>query len=109
MIILVAQVIYIFDFSYSQNAKMLSKQFQDRPLSPMETAMYWINYVIEHNGAPHLKSPSIKLRWYQYYLIDVIGIVMILLLSVSLCLYMSIRYFLNKMKNSLREKKDKNQ
>nr|XP_022908477.1 UDP-glucuronosyltransferase 2B1-like [Onthophagus taurus] len=71
---------------YKQNAENLSKLFRDRPMSPLKTAIYWIEYVIKYNGAPHLKSSVTKLRWYQYYLLDVIGAFLIIFVA-----YYSIR------------------
>ncbi|XP_044752181.1 UDP-glucosyltransferase 2-like [Coccinella septempunctata] len=95
----------IINPSYAQNAKKLSRLFKDRPMSPMETAMYWINYVIEHNGAPHLKSPSNNLNWYQYHLLDVIGIFTLILLSTLLFLYLCMKLLINKIKCTLGKKK----
>ncbi|XP_045470073.1 UDP-glucosyltransferase 2-like [Harmonia axyridis] len=89
---------------YSQNAKMLSKQFKDRPLSPMETAMYWIDYVIKHNGAPNMKSPAIYLKWYQYYLIDVLSLVTLTVFLISLFLFILFKYIWNKIKQSSSQK-----
>lgn len=43
----------------------------DRPLSPMDTAIYWIEYVGRH-GSVNLKPPTVDLPLYQYLLLDVI-------------------------------------
>nr|XP_022908453.1 UDP-glucuronosyltransferase 2A1-like [Onthophagus taurus] len=56
---------------FKQNAENLSKLFRDRPMSPIKTAIYWIEYVIKHNGAPHLKSfqlikLALKVKGIQY-------------------------------------------
>ncbi|KAK9878455.1 hypothetical protein WA026_022095 [Henosepilachna vigintioctopunctata] len=56
---------------YKKNVLRLSEEFKDRPMSPLETAVYWVEYVLRHKGAPQLKTPSIALEWYQYYLFDV--------------------------------------
>lgn len=62
---------------YRQEAKEISKLFHDRPLKPMENAVYWIEYVIRHKGAKHLKVAGLGLSWYKYYLIDVILLLVI--------------------------------
>ncbi|XP_044255719.1 UDP-glucosyltransferase 2-like [Tribolium madens] len=62
------------DPTYKKNAEQISKQFKDRPLSPLDTAIFWVEYVIRHNGAPQLRSAGADLPWYQYYLIDVVVI-----------------------------------
>jgi glucuronosyltransferase len=36
--------------------------------------VYWTEYVIRHNGAPHLRSAVLDLAWYQYFLLDVIAV-----------------------------------
>lgn len=34
----------------------LSEQYRDRPMAPLDTAVYWTEYVIRHKGARHLRS-----------------------------------------------------
>lgn len=41
-------------------------------MSPLETGVYWTEYVLRHKGAPHLSSPARHLTWYQYYMYDVL-------------------------------------
>lgn len=43
----------------------------DRQVKPLDNAIYWVEYVIRHNGAKHLRVPYLELTWYQYYLLDV--------------------------------------
>lgn len=52
-------------------------------MSPTESVVYWTEYVIRHKGAPHLKSHAFNLTWYQYFLLDVIAVVFLIILSVS--------------------------
>lgn len=54
---------------------------QDNPLSAMDTALYWIEYVIRHKGAPHLRSAAQDLKWYQLYLLDVYAVFAIISLT----------------------------
>ncbi|VVC25562.1 Hypothetical protein CINCED_3A018273 [Cinara cedri] len=55
---------------YAKNAKIASELFNDRPMSPQQSVVYWTEYVIRHKGAPHLKSQALNLTWYQYLLLD---------------------------------------
>ncbi|XP_044259861.1 UDP-glycosyltransferase UGT5-like [Tribolium madens] len=68
--------------SYRQNAKTRSQIFHDRPVTPMETAVYWIEYVIRNGGAPHLRVGALDLPWYRYFLLDVIAFITILSIIV---------------------------
>ncbi|RZB40113.1 2-hydroxyacylsphingosine 1-beta-galactosyltransferase-like, partial [Asbolus verrucosus] len=58
---------------YKSNAKARSNIFHDRLVSPMDTAIYWVEYVIRHKGAPHLRVAALDLPWYKYHLLDVIS------------------------------------
>lgn len=66
----------------------MSKSFRDRPQTPLETAIYWVEYVIRHRGAPELRSAGADLSWYQYHLVDV-GIILVggIILIITLVYY----------------------
>ncbi|XP_069681769.1 UDP-glycosyltransferase UGT5-like [Periplaneta americana] len=70
------------DPSYRENALRISKAFNDRPLSPLDTAIFWTEYVIRHGGAPHIRSAALDLAWYQYLLLDVLAVVVSAILIV---------------------------
>ncbi|BES95203.1 glucuronosyltransferase [Nesidiocoris tenuis] len=55
----------INDTRYKNNAKKLASLFNDRPVKPLDLAVYWCEYVINHKGAPHLRKPT--LAWYQVW------------------------------------------
>ncbi|XP_066247354.1 UDP-glycosyltransferase UGT5-like isoform X2 [Euwallacea similis] len=74
---------------YAANAKQISEDYKDRPLSPMETAVYWVEYVIRHKGAPRLSSAAKYLKWYQYYLLDVFATTMGIPLLI---LFMTVKF-----------------
>uniref|UniRef100_A0A8C6UDG0 Glucuronosyltransferase n=1 Tax=Neogobius melanostomus TaxID=47308 RepID=A0A8C6UDG0_9GOBI len=59
--------------SYTNNMKRLSRLHRDQPLSPMDQAVFWIEFVIRHKGASHLKSHSVTLSWAAYHSLDVIA------------------------------------
>ncbi|XP_003247381.1 UDP-glucuronosyltransferase 2C1 isoform X2 [Acyrthosiphon pisum] len=68
--------------TYSKNAKKTSELFKDRPMTPAESVVYWTEYVIRHKGAPHLRSHALNLTWYQYFLLDIIAVVLLVIVSV---------------------------
>ena len=55
----------------------------------METAVYWVEYVIRHKGAPHLKVAGVDLPWYKYMLLDV-GVFILTTLIFSLYVFYKI-------------------
>ncbi|CAB3360397.1 Hypothetical predicted protein [Cloeon dipterum] len=65
--------------SYKLNAEKLKTRFRDQPEMPLERAIYWTEFVLKHNGAPHLQSQAAKLSWYQLYMLDVWALLFILI------------------------------
>jgi glucuronosyltransferase len=49
---------------------------RDQMESPLNRAVYWIEYVIRNQGAPHLRIASRKLSLFQRYLFDVLFFVL---------------------------------
>lgn len=54
-----------------------STLYRDRPQSAMDTAVYWVEYVIRHDGAKHMQSPGVHLNYMQYHSLDVIGFILV--------------------------------
>ncbi|PNF35871.1 hypothetical protein B7P43_G09429 [Cryptotermes secundus] len=81
--------------SYKENAERTSRAFRDRPMSPMDTAIYWTEYVIRHRGAPHMRTAGADLPLYQYLLLDVIAAVLTTMLIVIYIIYFLIRKLLS--------------
>ena len=58
---------------YHKKARELSLLFRDRPLTSKQLAIYWIEYVMRHRGAPHMRFQGADLNWLQKSSIDVIA------------------------------------
>ena len=58
--------------TYKNKMAVHSAIFKDRPMTPMETLVYWVEHVMKY-GSDHLVSPAIHLPWYVYWCVDVIG------------------------------------
>lgn len=61
--------------------------FKDRPEHPLTSAVYWTEYVIRHNGAPHLRSAARDLNFVEYYSIDVLTFLSLIILYLMYVLY----------------------
>lgn len=64
--------------SYRNNIQRLSQIHRDKPVSPMDTAVFWTEYVIRNKGAAHLQSAGFDLPWYAYFCLDVAAALMVL-------------------------------
>jgi MGT family glycosyltransferase len=69
------------DPTYKKNINEMSVQFRDTPMSALETAVFWSEYVMRHKGAPQLRSIARKLSFIQYHSLDVIAILFTILLG----------------------------
>lgn len=93
---------------YKQNALAVARTFHDRPMSSLNTATYWTEYVIRHNGAPHMRSAALDLAWYQYLLLDVIAFILVIAAGSLITLYIIVRKVLRSLKLKLKDSKAKN-
>lgn len=67
---------------YSKKVKVISERLRDQPRTPMETAVYWTEYVARHKGAPHLRSAGLDLSLVAYHSIDVFAFIGAVILIV---------------------------
>ncbi|XP_055472705.1 UDP-glucuronosyltransferase 1-2 isoform X3 [Psammomys obesus] len=72
----------INDKSYKENIMRLSSLHKDRPIEPLDLAVFWVEFVMRHKGAPHLRPAAHDLTWYQYHSLDVIGFLLAIVLTV---------------------------
>lgn len=80
----------INDASYKENMMRLSRIHHDQPMTPLETAVFWIEFVMRNKGAKHLRVQAHNLTWYQYHCLDVAAallavVVFALVLMIKTC------------------------
>ncbi|XP_046387526.1 UDP-glycosyltransferase UGT5-like isoform X2 [Ischnura elegans] len=61
--------------SYAENARKLSSVFRDQPQTPLQRGVFWVEHVLRHGGAPHLRSSAMDLSWFEYHLVDVMAVI----------------------------------
>ncbi|XP_049779368.1 UDP-glycosyltransferase UGT5-like [Schistocerca cancellata] len=62
--------------SYQENMKRLSAVYREHQSTSLERAVWWVEYVIRQQGAPHLRSAALNLHWWQLLLLDVIAFIL---------------------------------
>ncbi|KAK7831854.1 hypothetical protein U0070_016484 [Myodes glareolus] len=85
------------DPSYKENAMRLSRIHHEQPVKPLDRAVFWIEYVMRHKGAKHLRVVAHDLIWYQYHSLDVIGfllacVVTVMFVITKCCLFCCQRF-----------------
>lgn len=56
---------------YKTNMLKLRQLHHDKPMKPIDSAIFWTEYVMRHRGAAHLRTESYRLPWYAYHCLDV--------------------------------------
>nr|XP_023019246.1 UDP-glucuronosyltransferase 2A3-like isoform X1 [Leptinotarsa decemlineata] len=56
---------------YKERVREAKAILTDQPMKGVEKAVWWIEYVIRHKGAKHLRSPAADLSFFEYFLVDV--------------------------------------
>lgn len=85
-----------------------SRIMHDKPMKPLERAVFWVEYVLRNNGAYHFRSNALDLQWYQYLLLDVVGfIILSLLTAFSICFVLIKRVCSNSSQQTKNVKKTK--
>lgn len=78
--------------SYSINMKRLSGILRDTLVHPLDNSVFWIEFVMRHKGAAHLRTESYKMPWYAYYSVDVIAFLLLVASGTIFLSFAVIRY-----------------
>ncbi|CAG9832209.1 unnamed protein product [Diabrotica balteata] len=78
---------------YTENAKLRSSLMHDRISKPMDTAIYWVEYVIRNKGAPHLRVAAVSMPFYKYFLLDIIAVILLSLITIITLVYITCKKF----------------
>lgn len=62
----------------------------------MSRAVYWINYILRHHGANHLRSAVYDVSLYQYFLVDVVVTIAAALALTGFALHRLVRLLRGK-------------
>jgi hypothetical protein len=65
---------------------------RDLPRSPMDNAIWWIEHVIRHKGASHLRNKSRDMPWYQVQLLDIMAIILAIIILTIYIIIIIKRY-----------------
>ncbi|KAG7204741.1 hypothetical protein KM043_005155 [Ampulex compressa] len=84
--------------SYKENMIYLNKLYNDKPYDSLENALWWIEHVMRHKGAPHLGFNGMHVPWYQRYDMDVVAFLGIIgffaVFTLTILLFQCIIYIL---------------
>ncbi|KAL2078311.1 hypothetical protein ACEWY4_025996 [Coilia grayii] len=78
--------------SYRENMQRLSRLHRDRPMHPLDSAIYWTEFVMRHKGATHLRTESYRMPWYAYHSLDVFAFLAVVLGGIVAAVVATVRF-----------------
>lgn len=86
--------------------KELDEFAKDQPIEPLEKAVWWIEYVIRHNGTKHLRGSFSGKPFYEHmFQPDVLLVFAIALLLLPYFLLKAIQLLIKMLSFQMREEK----
>ncbi|KAK4312431.1 hypothetical protein Pmani_000885 [Petrolisthes manimaculis] len=91
------------DEKLRKEAARRSVIMKDQPQDAKELTVFWVEYVMRHNGASHLRCPAVDMTWVELYNVDVWAAVV----SMAVLLVWVISWLLQALYKCLCSSKDK--
>jgi glucuronosyltransferase len=79
---------------YTKNAQKISKRFKDQPETPLDRAIWWIEYILRNPKPDHLQSPTVKLGSFISNGYDVLVFILLTCLLISYLAFKMLSNFL---------------
>lgn len=92
--------------SYKSSMQHLSALHRDQPVAPLSTAAFWVEFVMRHGGARHLRLASHELNWFQYHSVDTGAALLAAIATAAALCWGGVRFFLRRC--SQRRRREKN-
>ncbi|XP_072931510.1 UDP-glucosyltransferase 2-like [Epargyreus clarus] len=86
----------ILDPQFRARVKLLSKAWRDRPVSPMDSAIFWTEFAARHNFT--YKSRSAEVPLYQYLCLDAYAVLLLILMISVFSIKCLVSLVLNRLK-----------
>ncbi|XP_076664397.1 UDP-glycosyltransferase UGT5-like [Andrena cerasifolii] len=78
--------------SYKENIRKFRELLHDMPYHPLDQGIRWLEHVIRHKGAPHLRAKSRDLPLYKVMLLDILAVVLAFLVLLFYILFFITRH-----------------
>ena len=78
-------------FRFKSKAMHISGLLKDRRQTPLQEICDWIEYVLRHGGTRHLRAQVFNIPWYQYYLLDVMAFLVVIVTLVVMVIRLTCR------------------
>ncbi|KRT85594.1 Glycosyltransferase, partial [Oryctes borbonicus] len=80
---------------YKEKAKFRAELFREQEMDPLDRASFWIRHVHKYKGAKHLQPKAATMPVYQYFLLDVMLLILCIVGLLSLITYKILKCLVN--------------
>lgn len=77
--------------SYHQVVEQRSRLLRDQETTPLNRAVYWSEHVLRYGGAQHLRSVAADMPLHQYFLLDVMAVLLVAAVTVVVFIWLAVR------------------
>ncbi|XP_071509228.1 UDP-glucuronosyltransferase 2A3-like [Diadema antillarum] len=98
----------INDHKYKETARRVSATFHSSPMKPVESAVFWIEHLIDHGGE-YMRPPIHDLTTVQYLMLDVVAFLLSVVVIALVALVFTCRFSLRCCKRLVARKKAKSE
>jgi len=83
----------INDPIYQSSITKLSDLIMDQPQHPLDRSIWWLEYLLRHPHNTDMKPVTHGLYWFQYFLLDVIAVLLLIVSIIVLLFVKTVKYF----------------
>ena len=84
------------DPSFRKNIQKGSQIFRSAPMTPVQKSVYWVEHVVKHGGN-HLRSHSLDMPGYQYWMVDVLVFLALIIIVTLVAFICCLKYSITKL------------
>ncbi|XP_049877723.1 UDP-glucosyltransferase 2-like [Pectinophora gossypiella] len=83
---------------YKRAMSKLKAKVVNEYISGPDNAVWWVDYVLRNGGARHLRAATVGMSSFSYFLLDVVGILLVGSLVVLLVSYFLLRWVIKRLR-----------
>ncbi|XP_050683734.1 UDP-glucosyltransferase 2-like isoform X3 [Leptidea sinapis] len=91
---LIQTVVNVMDNNtYRSNISKLKKVMMEESITSLDKSVWWIEYVLRHGGAKHLRGPAANMSWTDYYEMELLLLILLFIMSLIYLIFYLVKVF----------------
>lgn len=82
------------DSNYQSNANKWSNKYKDQKETPLERAIWWIEWILRNPDAEYLRSPVLRVGYFAGHSFDIIVFVTVVAFVICFCVMKMLHYII---------------